>query len=449
MIAGSPTHLRMYTHLPPSPYWQCAYPPLFLIPPLPLSPEGPATQEKSEGDARHKVTPLGKTTALGTFMRSGEPRGLGKMQAGSEITFHLILSGCRFDIGDTRGFTGCRAYPQALLNRIMPNMIQFSILSALASRPSTSAPSSDLTIAIMDSDEHSEYALFGAQEDNYDLFVEVKVDGSREVHHTMSMETAHWDQNLRMIEIKSVAHNSSESLSIARTDTSLGNLLEGCADGDAALELTIAPLMPDRRGQVTVSDVGNGPKHLTTDSMGIITVKLSRPPHNPPSLPQLSNTYTKPTPQTGDLEEVVTAVEAAPPPQGSNVGSLVASLQESEQLGTENLVSTKAAVDSNTRSNFLLFVGAAEWTRDPGAREDSYDLFVEVKVDGTSKVYRTMHTKTANWDEYLKITGYFSSTVRIDIKSVAHNRSESLSVVRVETSLVNLLEICADGDQRS
>ncbi|KZP07420.1 hypothetical protein FIBSPDRAFT_922853 [Athelia psychrophila] len=87
----------------------------------------------------------------------------------------------------------------------------------------------------------------------------------------------------------------------------------------AALELTIAPLMPDTREQGTVVDDGKGSKHSTPDSMGIITVKLSRPPHNPLSLLQLSSIYAEPTPQMGDLAEVITAVEVSPPLQDSNV----------------------------------------------------------------------------------------------------------------------------------
>ncbi|KZP32702.1 hypothetical protein FIBSPDRAFT_882516 [Athelia psychrophila] len=251
--------------------------------------------------------------------------------------------------------------------------------------------------------------------------------------------TGHHSSIVR-IEIKSVAHNSSESLTIARTDTSLGNLLESCADGRAAaLELTVAPLMPDMRGHITVTDVGNGPKHSTPDSIGSITVKLSRPSHNPPTPLEPSSVYVESTPQMGDLEKIITAVEAATPPQGSNVDSPVVSIQESEQLGTENLVSTKAAIDSNERSNFLLFVGAAEWTRDPGAQEDNYDLFaVEVKVVGSREVHHTMSKETPHWDEDIRM---------IEIRSVARNSSESLSVVRVEIDLQNLLEMCADGNR--
>ncbi|KZP07418.1 hypothetical protein FIBSPDRAFT_998205 [Athelia psychrophila] len=310
----------------------------------------------------------------------------------------------------------------------------------------------------MDSDEHCEYTLrVGAaewtrdpkdQEDDDDLYVEVSVDGTRQVLRTMYTKTSHWDEDLNItgylsstvrIDIKSVVYNSSESLSIARTNTSLGDLLKTCADGDAAaLVLTIAPPKPDTQEQGTVADVGNGPKHLTPGSMGIITVNLSRSPHNPPSPPQISNIYAEPTPQTGDREEVVvTAVEVGPHPQGSNVGSLVASIQESERIGAETLVATKAVIDPNELSNFLLFVGAAEWTRDPGAQEDNYDLFVEAKVVGSREVHRTMYTKTATWNENLKI---------IEIRSVAHNSSESLSVVRVEIGLQSLLEMCADGN---
>ncbi|KZP07439.1 hypothetical protein FIBSPDRAFT_902070 [Athelia psychrophila] len=287
----------------------------------------------------------------------------------------------------------------------------------------------------MDSDEHSEYTLrVGAaewtrdpkdQEDDDDLYVEVSVDGTRQVLRTMYTKTSHWDEDINMIDIKSVVYNSSESLSIARVHTNLANLLETCADGDAAaLELAIAPLVSATIAQVTVTDVGHGLKYLTPDSMGIITVKLSRPAHNPTSLPQLPNICAEPTPQMGD-PEVITAVEVAPPPQGSNVGA-------------ENLVATKAVIDPNERSNFLLFVGAAEWTRDPGAQEDNYDLFVEVKVVGSREVHRTMYTRTARWDEDLKM---------IEIRSVAHNSSESLSVVRVDIGLQNLLEMCADGNR--
>ncbi|KZP16226.1 hypothetical protein FIBSPDRAFT_934786, partial [Athelia psychrophila] len=283
----------------------------------------------------------------------------------------------------------------------------------------------------MDSDEHSEYTLrVGAAEwtrdpkdqddDDDDMYVEVSVDGTRQVLRTMYTKTSHWDEDLNMIDIKSVVYNSSESLSIARVHTNLENLLETCADGDAAaLELAIAPLVSATIDQATVTAVGNGPKHFTPDSMGIITVKLSRPPHNAPSPLQPSSVYAQPTPQMGDLEGLITAVEAAPPPQASNVGSLVASIQESEQLGTENLVATKAVIDPNERSHFLLFVGAAEWTRDPGAREDNYDLFVEVKVVGSREVLRTTYTKTPHWDENLTITGSLSSIVRIEIRSVA------------------------------
>ncbi|KZP03752.1 hypothetical protein FIBSPDRAFT_454910 [Athelia psychrophila] len=323
---------------------------------------------------------------------------------------------------------------------------------------------------IVDLGEYAEYVLFAVQvgaaewtrdpearEDNYDLFVEVKVDGASKALRTMYTKTSHWDEDFKIagylssiirIEIKGVAHNDSESISIARAVTSLKNLLESCADSDAAaLELTIVPQMPDMREHVAVTDVGKDSKHFTPGSMGLITVKLSRPPHTPPSLPQLPGIYTDPKQQTDELEERSTPVEIPPPPQDSKASSPIASLQQSEQLGTENLVSTNAVTAvSDKWSNFLLFVGAAEWTRDPGAREDNYDLFVEVKVNGANEVLRTMHTKTAHWDEYLKITGRLSSIVRIEIRSVAHNSSESLSVVRVETSLGNLLELCTDGD---
>ncbi|KZP22174.1 hypothetical protein FIBSPDRAFT_890534 [Athelia psychrophila] len=239
----------------------------------------------------------------------------------------------------------------------------------------------------MNSDEHSEYALFvGAaewtrnpkgQEEDDDLYVEVSVDCASQVLRTMYTKVAHWDECLKItgylsstvsIDIKSIARNSSESRSVARADTSLGNLLNTCADGAAAaLELTIAPLMPDMREQVNVTDAGKDRKHFSADSMGIITVQLSRPPHNPPSPYQPSSVYAEPTTQMGNLEEVITAVEVPPPPQGSNVVSQDSSIQ----------------------------IGAAEWTR-----------FVEVKVDGESKVHRTMYTKTAKWGEYFKMWAY-------------------------------------------
>lgn len=105
------------------------------------------------------------------------------------------------------------------------------------------------------------------QEDDYEFYVDVKVDDSREVHHTMSTDTTHWDQYFRMcvftisfsstnsrsepsypystghlssivsIEIKGSVRNStsSEIISIARATTSLGNLLEMCPDDDGKL----------------------------------------------------------------------------------------------------------------------------------------------------------------------------------------------------------------------
>ncbi|KZP16165.1 hypothetical protein FIBSPDRAFT_895211 [Athelia psychrophila] len=94
-------------------------------------------------------------------------------------------------------------------------------------------------------------------------------------------------------------------------------------------------------------------------------------------------------------------------------------------------------MDSDEHSEYTLRVIAAEWTRDTKGQEEDDDLYVEVSVDGARQVLRTMYTKTSHWDEDLKM---------IEIKSVAHNSSESLSVVRVEISLQNLLEKCADGD---
>ncbi|KZP29196.1 hypothetical protein FIBSPDRAFT_927010, partial [Athelia psychrophila] len=158
----------------------------------------------------------------------------------------------------------------------------------------------------MDLDEHLEYALFvGAaewtrdpkdQKADEDLYVEVNVDGASQVHRTLSAKTAQcWDQDLRIagrlesiiyIEIKSGAHNSSDSLSIARADASLKNLLESCADGDlAALALTIAPLV-SATTSATVTDVAEGLKHSASDIMGLITVKLCWAPRELPNLLQ-------------------------------------------------------------------------------------------------------------------------------------------------------------------
>ncbi|KZP10598.1 hypothetical protein FIBSPDRAFT_937962, partial [Athelia psychrophila] len=76
-------------------------------------------------------------------------------------------------------------------------------------------------------------------------------------------------------------------------------------------------------------------------------------------------------------------------------------------------------MDSDEHSEYTLRVGAAEWTRDPKDQEDDDDLYVEVSVDGTRQVLRTMYTKTSHWDEDLNITGSLSSIVRIEIRSVA------------------------------
>ncbi|KZP16171.1 hypothetical protein FIBSPDRAFT_934760, partial [Athelia psychrophila] len=96
---------------------------------------------------------------------------------------------------------------------------------------------------------------------------------------------------------------------------------------------------------------------------------------------------------------------------------------------------------------FGLFVGTAEWTHDPKEQEEDVDMYVEVSVDGTREVHRTLSAKTAHCSDHdLEITGRLESTVRIEIKSGAHISSKSLSVARVETSVKNLLEICANGD---
>lgn len=89
------------------------------------------------------------------------------------------------------------------------------------------------------------------------MYVEVSVNDAREVYRTMHMPTACWDQDLKIcvsqyvqqhllfhpahanstgylssviaIDVKSAS--SSESFSMARAETSLGNLLETSADG--------------------------------------------------------------------------------------------------------------------------------------------------------------------------------------------------------------------------
>ncbi|KZP26521.1 hypothetical protein FIBSPDRAFT_1004447 [Athelia psychrophila] len=149
------------------------------------------------------------------------------------------------------------------------------------------------------------------------------------------------------------------------------------------------------------------------------------------------NTRAEAIPQMELGEGPPEGVEIGLPPQDSNAGSPVASLEQPEQPVTENLVSAPTAVDSDEYSNFLLFVGTAEWTRDAGAREDNEDLFVEVKVDGAREVLRTMHRKTAHWNEDVKM---------IEIRSVAQNSSESCLLRVQEISFESLLEFCADGD---
>ncbi|KZP03865.1 hypothetical protein FIBSPDRAFT_941298 [Athelia psychrophila] len=95
---------------------------------------------------------------------------------------------------------------------------------------------------------------------------------------------------------------------------------------------------------------------------------------------------------------------------------------------------------------YALFVGAAEWTHGPTEQDDNYELYVEVKVDDSREVHRTMSTVTAQWNQVIRIAGHLSSIVSIEIKGSLHNSSESLSIARAGTSLGNLLKICADGD---
>lgn len=43
-------------------------------------------------------------------------------------------------------------------------------------------------------------------------------------------------------------------------------------------------------------------EHSATDIIGFITVKFSQPPPNPPNFFQVSNMYSEPTQQMGELE---------------------------------------------------------------------------------------------------------------------------------------------------
>ncbi|KZP16158.1 hypothetical protein FIBSPDRAFT_832112, partial [Athelia psychrophila] len=134
-------------------------------------------------------------------------------------------------------------------------------------------------------------------------------------------------------------------------------------------------------------------------------------------------------------------------PHGSNVASLVSSVEQLEPTDTGNTASADVIMELGEQSGYVLFVGGVEWTRGPEEQDDNHELYVEVKVGDSKEVHHTMSTETAHWDEDVEIAGCLSSIVRIEIKSVPHNSSESLSVARAEISLQNLLEKCADGDQ--
>lgn len=80
-----------------------------------------------------------------------------------------------------------------------------------------------------------------------------------------------------------------------------------------------------------------------------------------------------------------------------------------------------------------------------------------------------MYAETTHWDQDLKMcvlschlaativlsfmysnsAGHLSSIISIEIKSGADNNPESRSIARADTSVGNLLEICADGDGES
>lgn len=125
---------------------------------------------------------------------------------------------------------------------------------------------------------------------------------------------------------------------------------------EAALELTIAPPMPDMREQVIITDVdSSGSPRSAPDSIGLITVKLAQILHNPPILLQLPGIYNKPIQQMAEMEERISAVEITPPSQNGDIGSLVAAFQQSAQSDTKNLVSGSVVINSDERSNFVLF----------------------------------------------------------------------------------------------
>ncbi|KZP21293.1 hypothetical protein FIBSPDRAFT_508728 [Athelia psychrophila] len=52
---------------------------------------------------------------------------------------------------------------------------------------------------------------------------------------------------------------------------------------------------------------------------------------------------------------------------------------------------------------YALFVGAAEWTHGPTEQDDNYELYVEVKVDDSREVHRTMSTVTAQWNQVIRM----------------------------------------------
>ncbi|KZP17387.1 hypothetical protein FIBSPDRAFT_894311 [Athelia psychrophila] len=135
-------------------------------------------------------------------------------------------------------------------------------------------------------------------------------------------------------------------------------------------------------------------------------------------------------------------------PQDNDVASLASSVEQLEQMDPRNTASADAIMEVGEHSEYVLFVGSTEWTREPMEQEDDYEFYVDVKVDDSREVHHTMSTDTTHWDQYFRITGHLSSIVSIEIKGSVRNStsSEIISIARATTSLGNLLEMCPDDD---
>ncbi|KZP07446.1 hypothetical protein FIBSPDRAFT_841261, partial [Athelia psychrophila] len=109
------------------------------------------------------------------------------------------------------------------------------------------------------------------------------------------------------IEIRSAAHNSSESLSVVRVEISLQNLLEKCADGDAAvLGLAIAPLVSGVVDPAAGTGGHMDSKHSAPNSIDRMSIKLCWLSHEPHNLLQLPSICAVSTPQISQLEGSIT-----------------------------------------------------------------------------------------------------------------------------------------------